>query len=311
VPTLYKYAANEKALSNMAFAATDPAFFNDPFEVRPYFDQVRHDYFAKSHEEFYARMGLPHTLLAGGSMVGIPTENAAGFGEDLNKRFRIELSKSFRVLCLSKNPSSALMWGHYADSHKGLLVGIDPASGGFSTGLAADGFEINYSVDRSAIKLPLAYYAAHSVETYDLRGNIVNRPDELVKSDGGIHIPFSEYRRQVEEVTLSAIRTKSLDWSYEKEVRFIYKLPEHADQLRFENKRCFVPIPPQAMREIIFGFQAPFELVQRVVKLRQLGKLGSPKFFFSQCHPFLYEVQRFEAQPEYILDYYKHVMPAR
>jgi hypothetical protein len=127
VPLLYKYLdpAGIEALRTMTLVAADPALFNDPFEVRPCFDQERHDYFASTHEAFHAQFGFSHSLLGTGSMVGLPTENAVDFGEQINERFRRDLSRRFRVVCLSRDPSSVLMWGHYTKSHSGLVLGID------------------------------------------------------------------------------------------------------------------------------------------------------------------------------------------
>ena len=64
-------------------------------------------------------------------MVGFPTENAADFGEELNKKFRDDLGRKFRVLCLSRNRTSVLMWGHYTRSHAGVVLGFDTTVAGF------------------------------------------------------------------------------------------------------------------------------------------------------------------------------------
>jgi len=293
----------------MSLPASNPSFFNDPFEVRPCFDQDRHDYFAKTHESFYAGLGVPHSLSAKRSMVGVPTENAVDFGEHLNKRFRDELGKRFRVCYLSRTPHSTLMWGHYTQSHQGFILGIDISSAGFATGIKPDGFEIRYTPDRSSLKLPLAYYSGISVEEYDLRGNIVNDPNQEVESDGGLVIPFYEYQRQMETARIAALTTKALDWAYEQEIRFIYDLPKHANQLKFEAARHFVPIPPAALREVIFGFRTPLKIVQEVVSLFRKGQIGNPQLFFSGCHPFRFEVQKHKATPEYLLQYFEIVRP--
>jgi len=85
-----------KQLRTMTLGACDPSSFNDPFEVRPCFDQERHDYYSKSHESFSEQLlGIKHSLIAGRSMVDFPTENAVGFAENLNKRFRDELAKKW------------------------------------------------------------------------------------------------------------------------------------------------------------------------------------------------------------------------
>jgi hypothetical protein len=36
-----------------------------------------------------------------------------------------EFDNNFGVLSLTRNPSNLLMWAHYADQHKGVVVGID------------------------------------------------------------------------------------------------------------------------------------------------------------------------------------------
>jgi hypothetical protein len=122
MPLLYKYVSSENTtggtplplcvLQTMRLIAANPGSFNDPFEVRPWFDQERHDYAAKTQESLHKNLfGTGYSLIKGRSMVGIPTENASGFGEKYNKLFRDDIGRKFRVLCLSENPKSVLMWG--------------------------------------------------------------------------------------------------------------------------------------------------------------------------------------------------------
>jgi len=320
-PLLYKYLPPDDSadgtplpalvLRTMRIKATDPRTFNDPFEVRPWFDQERHDHFAKSHESFHKQVaGVEHSLAGSHSMVGFPTEHAVDFGEELNKKFRDDLGCKFRVLCLSRNPKSVLMWGHYTRSHAGVVLGFDTSAAGFPTGLKADGFKVDYTQDRSRTKLPLAFYRNPSVEEYDLfTRRITNRPDELVESNGGFCIPFSEYRRQVDEAGVTALTTKAEDWRYEQEVRFIYDLEQSSGQLVRENSHLFVPIPPEALREIIVGFRAKVELVREIVRLFRAGEIGKPGLFFAGCHPNLYEVQAHAADDKYLLNYFEVVRP--
>jgi len=322
MPLLYKYLAPEISpqgeqllpapLRTMTLLAANPCTFNDPFEVRPYFDQERHDHFAKSHESFYqAAWEIKHSLVAGRSMAGLPTEKALGFAETLNKRFREELGRRFRVLCLSRTKTNVLMWGHYTHSYAGLVIGIDTGHPAFPKGLRPEGFEIQYCADRKRTKLPLAYYQNPSVEKYDLRGNIMNSPDQPVQSDGGLLIPFREYRRQVEEATIAALTTKAQDWRYEQEVRFLYELPGHQSQLVLKNNLALVPIPPDALREIIVGFRANHRVVHDLVQLYRERKLGQPKLFCAACHPNRYEVQADEMDDKYLLDYFQVIFRNR
>ena len=190
------------------------------------------------------------------------------------------------------------------------MIGIETSTASFQRGLKPDGFEVHYDPDRSKIKLPLAYYQSPSVEQYDFHRNIVNRPDEEVVSDGGLVIPFREYRRRVEEAGITALTTKAQDWLYEQEVRFIYDLSLHSNQLACENNRHLVSIPSEAIREIIVGFRANMKLVQNIIQLFRDGRIGKPKLFFSECHPNLYEVQPHETNDQYLLDYFQTVLPS-
>jgi hypothetical protein len=319
MPLLYKYLAPGTGpkgepllpapLRTMTLLASNPCSFNDPFEVRPCFDQERHDHFAQSHETFYSKLGIKHSLMGNRSMVGIPTENVVGFGERLNKRFRDELGKRFRVLCLSRTSSSVLMWGHYTSSHSGVVLGVDTDHPAFPKGLKPEGFDIQYCPERTRTKLPLAFYQGPSVEMYDPSGNIVNSPHQLVENDGGLLIPFREYRRRVEEATVTALTTKAEDWHYEREVRFIFELPRHHGQLVVKDGLSLVPIPPDALREIIVGFRAGARMVGELVRLFRNGKIGKPKLLYSTCHPNRYEVQAHEADDQYLLDYFESVLP--
>jgi hypothetical protein len=154
---------------------------------------------------FHGRMlGIEHPIIQGRSMVGQATETAFGFGERLNERFRIEIGRRFRILSLSKNRKSVLMWGHYASSHRGVAIAIDPDASGFYQGHRQGGFEIHYSASRE-FKLPLAWYRNPRVEVFDSNGNILNSPDEAVESAGGLVVSFREYRRQVDEASITAL----------------------------------------------------------------------------------------------------------
>lgn len=298
-------------LRTMRLSASNPLSFNDPFEVRPWFDQARHDHFAKSHESFHKQVaGIEHSLTGNQSMVGFATEDATDFGDNLNKRFRYDLERRFRVVCLSRNPKSVLMWGHYTRSYAGVVLGFDTSVAGFPTGLEPTGFDINYTQERSQTKLPLAYYRSHSVEEYDFRTRrIVNDPRQFIESEGGLLIPFSEYRRQVDAAGITALTTKAADWHYEQEVRFIYDLEQADDKLAREEGRYFAAIPPDALREIIIGFRATVELVREIVRLFRTGQIGRPKLYFSGCHPNLYEVQAHETNDQYLLDYFDIIRP--
>lgn len=315
---LYKYLGPSiddnplpRALRNQTLLAADPRTFNDPFEVRPYFDQERHDYFAKCHEDLYgAALGVKYTLLKGRSMVGVPVENAPSFGDTLNQKFRDAIGQRFRVLCMSENSTSPLMWAHYTQIYRGAVIGIDVEDPALTKGMQPEGFSIAYSTDRSTTKLPLAFYQCPSVEHFDVTGKLVNSPMESVLS-GGVTIFFYQYQQQLEEAYIRALSTKAKDWEYEREVRFIYDLFNHGNRFQESNGGSLIPIPPSAIKEVILGFNASVPMVERIVTLYGNGALGNARLFYTTCHPHLFEVQKQETSSDYLLDYFRIILPSR
>jgi hypothetical protein len=251
-------------------------------------------------------VGIPHSLLGNRTMVGFPTENSIGFAERLNGRFRDEIRGQFRVICLSRNKSAPLMWGHYGESYRGLAIGIETDHEHFPKGINNDGFIVNYSKDRSQVKLPLAYYNEPTVETYNLHGQIVNDPNEYVQHDGGLFIPFSEYRKLVEETKIRALTTKADAWKYEDEVRFIYDILQSKHGLIFSENKYFAPIPKDSVREIIFGYRCPQVTIERLVKHHKEGAFGDAKLFYTICHPNRYEVQTIETTGTGLLTHWQY-----
>ncbi|MFO1461673.1 MAG: hypothetical protein U1G08_19995 [Verrucomicrobiota bacterium] len=307
---LYKYLSGESALKtlrSMSLLAGDPMSFNDPFEVRPVFDQARHDAFAQDHESQSKRrwpFSKQFSLLENRSMVGIPTENALDFGDGVHASFRDRLCKRYRVLCLSKTFESVLMWGHYATceklKHGGIVLGINTSAPEFPSGIRRDGFSINYTDQR--VGLPIAYYRGVSVELLDPYGNIANDPDEVVKCGGGIEISFREYWRLMEEAEISLLTTKAESWEYEEEVRFIYE-PRNDRAVRIDQeKRCFVPIHPGAVTEVIVGARTPEEIVKAICDAHKTEKLGAAKLYLAGFHPFLYKMIKQEVTSNYLLN---------
>jgi len=47
------------------------------------------------------------------------------FDEDMRRTLKGEKA-GIRICSLSRDPANELMWSHYADGHKGVVIGIDP-----------------------------------------------------------------------------------------------------------------------------------------------------------------------------------------
>lgn len=254
--------------------------------MRPYFDQERHKKYVTSHESFHGS-----SLCEGGSLGDVLTENVVGLSDQVN-RGRGEISTAFRVLCLCKNFHSPAMWGYYADSFRGVVVGIDVTEPSFAKGLRPDGFPVEYTIDRSKTKLPLAYYQFPWVE------NTVKNLNEEVVSNGGLFIPFRTYREQVESAFIACLTTKAPCWRYEREVRFIYDLRQQRAQLRESKGFHAVQLQPPSIKEIMVGFGASPRLVAQIARSAKSGVLRKATVFTTWCHPHRYKVLRHSTSPD-------------
>lgn len=127
--TLYKYMTfeNLKNVLDGTIRFTQPSAFNDPFEMVP---------------ELYAPKNIGPSVNFQFSVTAprrefesyeLPEDFESERCNDIvSRNIRQELDKSIGVLCLSENPSSFLMWSHYADSYAGAVVEFDDTHDFFS-----------------------------------------------------------------------------------------------------------------------------------------------------------------------------------
>lgn len=123
------------------------------------------------------------------------------------------IENKYGVLSLSRNPYSLLMWAHYADNHKGCVIEFDPQKLPSRTTFGDVLFDIeNGTVIYSSIK-----------------GENFIKP-KLISSQIGLTLTHGQDR------DLSCLINKSIDWSYEEEVRIIRDLSmeNHDESLEIE-----------------------------------------------------------------------------
>lgn len=118
--------------------------------------------------------------------------------KDINNSMTKELKTStqnFLISCFSKNYSSELMWAHYANKNKGVCIEFEN-----------EGFmDVQYSTNRKPLTLEKVI------------GKILWNYHTSTQN-------FDEYKNdKTFLITLAPLLTKSLDWSYEEEVRCIVK----------------------------------------------------------------------------------------
>src|SRR5262249_46903341 len=113
----------------------------------------------------------------------------------ISKRVIDDASTRFGMLCLSEKPDNILMWSHYSDGHRGMVIGLD-------TDLFREGgesFRVNYPENNERVEY------------------------KPFRSPGD-----SEFETYLKELP----RTKGLNWAYEKEWRWLYTLDHQAVKVR-------------------------------------------------------------------------------
>jgi Protein of unknown function (DUF2971). len=163
---LYKYCDGRgiDILRNLRLRVTPFVRFNDPFEITP---RMRQDF---PIQEARAALTNPQNLrdlYESGVRIGLLNcsfeeykaftiasrdDLAAKIVEDYPtdaKQFREEhmptMSREFGLICLSAVPNNILMWAHYTDGHRGLVVGFDTSNEFFRVPPI---HEVNYSSER-------------------------------------------------------------------------------------------------------------------------------------------------------------------
>lgn len=231
---LYKYFSSQRidTLLKRRLRFTQPADFNDPFEFRPFIEQLVSE--AQANADFDEKWSAE--LRKYGTILELipPKELAAQtiqlrnhFFSGLNsarlaiiKKLDDAFNKDVGVLCLSSRRESILMWSHYSSSHTGFVVGFDSQNEFFNkkrTAIDEFGFlrQVTYQITRPKITLANC-----------------NSGDWVEK--------------------------KHIDWAYEYEWRMMRALREASETITDAHSfpLCFFEFQPDAVVEIIVGMNA-------------------------------------------------------
>jgi len=232
---VYKYLHPDRidVLENSAIRFTQPAALNDPFEIMPRFNLYKEYMKEELTRRFLQSFGFNLPPQIESMLPSIIDEQLA----ELKKQY----GEYFGILSLTKKNNNALMWAHYADSHRGFVIGFDSNSPFFQpgNGKARDGLkEVKYAADRGVV--PRTGLASLS-------------DDELGEANDLFFF------------------TKSDSWSYEEEVR-ILAMPQKASRtikVAGDCDICLFEFPPECVKEVILGYQMPADKKQAIVDLVQ------------------------------------------
>ncbi len=229
---VYKYLRPDRidVLEKCLIRFTQPAALNDPFETLPdftaYRESIRESITKKrlpEHKKVPDQFGVNDSMIADAAL--------ANWG--------VAFSRDFGILSLSRCRDQILMWSHYADWHRGFVIGFDSEDPFFSasTGKAIGGIkEVRYSDSRA-----------------------------LLPSDGLKSLNPGELDVWNDNIFF----TKSIEWNYEQEMRILAQ-PTLADVRIAENTGidiCLNRFQPTAVREIIACAQCSEEMLMTLLRI--------------------------------------------
>jgi len=280
---LYKYrGANEYAINNLKndeFVCSKPIDFNDPFDSLLYFDIKRIEQYIedgiRNHNGLLGQFKLLKSKFLEENMplkrldpqirkIVLLSENeinnyfqSAEFEQNLRnlkkdcKDALCSMVKSLQqhsyIGCFTEINDCPLMWGHYADSHKGFCLEYDLSSNPF----CHENFSFNADCHKHLF--PVLY----SRERYCAEEFAMQQVNRIM----GKHQPLSDVL-----FWFKAYTNKAINWGYEKEWRVIV-IPQEIENIT--NERFFLPLRPRA---IYYGlrFEEQSEDVRSII--RELAK---------------------------------------
>lgn len=189
--TLYKYVKNpDRLLQEGYIRATQLSALNDPFEGN------------------YDREGL--------EALNLELEYAHSIDIDLCNLVESGIN-TIGVVCLTESRDNLLMWSHYADEHRGCVVGFRVNS--FVNEPFFDFFEHLEKLPVYFLNLPSPFDGSFQPVNY--------RKQPRYRIDS-LEVDYSNFNN--EQILYEIFQRKSDEWIYEKEHRAILKL-EQADRI--------------------------------------------------------------------------------
>ncbi len=250
---LFKYISPEGLISlqTKRLKTTPPNQFNDPFEFIPKITGVATVDETKAYlaidsvlEEHYDNLvredGLNMTLEEFKADIRQRIDDYCtsivftSGKKDMQWKFAREIvddvSKSVGVVCLSRTPTNILMWSHYADSHEGLVLGLNEDDNFFQDALLF--CDVKYATRRPVF----------DQSWLDGSRELIDLADHLIK-------------------------TKFTDWSYEQEVRATFNLSD-CEEISVHGGQIYVKeFSPTLIQEVITGCRCSEETAAKLSSL--------------------------------------------
>jgi hypothetical protein len=258
---LYKYCNQEgvKILESLELKLPYVSEVNDPLECLPFFDCpddkpafIKRCLLALNHKGISPPEGLTQTLnerYDKGEIQEYRKELA-----ESSQKVQENLNQKSCLLSVSKTASNTVMWTHYSQRHRGIVIGID-----FD--------KVFYEIEKVIFSLKL-----HQVKYSEQRPRI------------NVLIDFEIQPKAYFKTVL----TKSSEWKYEREFRAVF-LVDHLEGLQHHDLAClkdfkgkktwFLRLNPESIREIVFGLYTEESLKLAIKKLVERAELQHVKLY--------------------------------
>jgi hypothetical protein len=253
---LYKYFNTERisVLSDNLVRFTQTSALNDPFESALLLK-------IKGEDEIQSQVvQILHDLLLSKGLDANSPESVHWIEQNL-PAMRAKVTKEFQpavigkllaesiarkqgVFSLSRVNDNLLMWAHYAESHRGFVLGIDETHYFFN--------ERNSLGDLTSPK-DVVYSSMRVTNTDDIAGQS------------------------------QLMRRKSIDWAYEEEVRVFKNFPllGPSEEPHALDKVHLFLLPSECIKQVFIGANSSPEDRARIIEFA--GKRSSPVDVFETC----------------------------
>jgi hypothetical protein len=232
---LYKYCDRRgiDVLDRLRLKVTPPNRFNDPFEFTPQMGELSSEASLRYVLNEDAMRAIYPKLVQSGRFAGslatfrhevrrlspdlakALVKTFPQIAEDFRRGFVDTISKTFGVICLSSVSDDILMWGHYTNSHTGMVIGFAREHDFWRH---SELQQVEYTKDRAIF-------------------------DSSIERDDPKH--------QLQ--TKAIIRCKSSHWAYEQEWRQLHPLSTCIEESDGDNLNYYTSIPAALISRIILG----------------------------------------------------------
>ncbi|ASU24132.1 hypothetical protein CCZ37_16615 [Vibrio qinghaiensis] len=251
---LYKYVTPESIdiiLRNSSIKITNPSEFNDPLDCNVPEFEVDSKILKKI---FTKNSGVTkHEISDLSSELDKSISELKSELEPLSKELTSaweELIAQFRVLSLTEDSNNILMWSHYADDHKGAVIGFKKFEG---KGFVKNAKRVDYRNGSKKFK-------EFSSKLFEVLVQY------FIKEEQDAHVSNKREKLVVNALTSSTLKFftsyfffKKNEWNYEKEHRLVLRCD--SSDISQNGGVETISFDTSEVCEIIFGVKADTEVV--------------------------------------------------